>query len=165
MLRVKGVRWFSLQSHHWRSVVFLSRSFGVLSCQQCFSNCDQNCFFWLVGCFGGFLFVCSGFFVFEGGVFLFVLETSLLKKSRLCFLAACVKSQNRIRKLLVGFYLLEIINQQPLKRTELLIATAFSAALIFASWRGRYCTRYYARCCACLAVWSALWAYLEAGWK
>lgn len=79
------------------------------------------------------VFVCSGFFGFEGGVFLFVSETSLLKKSRLCLLAACVKSQNLIRKLLVGFYLLEIINQQPLKRTELLIATAFSATLIFAS--------------------------------
>lgn len=125
ILRVKRVRWFLLQSHHWSCVLFFSRCFGVLSCQQCFSNCDQNCFFCLVGFLGGScLLVCLGVFVFEGSVFLFVLETSGLKKIP-SSLATCVKSQNCIRKLFGGCYLLEIINQQPSKGLNYLLQLHF----------------------------------------
>lgn len=73
---------------------------------------------------GSCLLVCWDVFVFEGSVFLFVLETSHLKKIP-SFLAACVKSQNCIRKLLVGCYLLEIINQQPSKRLNYLLRLHF----------------------------------------
>lgn len=65
-----------------------------------------------------------GCFCFGGECLLFVLETSCLKKIP-SFLAACVKSQNCIRKLLVGCYLLEIINQQPSKGLNYLLQLHF----------------------------------------
>lgn len=77
----------------------------------------------LMGGRGG-VFTCLAVFVFEGGVLLFLLETSHLRKIP-SFLAACVKSQNLIRKLLVGCYLLEIINQQPSKGLNYLLQLHF----------------------------------------
>lgn len=95
--------------------------------------------------------MCWDVFVFEGSVFLFVLETSHLKKNPIFLGCLCKKpklyQKATCRMLSVGDH-----KSTALQRTELLIATAFSAALIFSSCRGRYCSRYYTRYRACLAM-------------
>lgn len=55
-------------------------------------------FDWLDVLVGFCLFVCLGFSGFEGGIFLFVLEASHLKKSHLCFLAAWFKKPKPYQK-------------------------------------------------------------------
>lgn len=112
LTQLGGVRWFSLYSQHWTCVMFLSRI--ILGCvlSTVFQQLrgEQNFY--------------EGFFLLW-----FVFKKN--PATHLCFLAACVKSQNPLMKASRKLYsLLETHKWIALLRNEFLIATAFSHALV-----------------------------------